>query len=191
VNVAIYQFYNQVSKLETTTPEFIKELIGKLPPLAWVAKQTGDPEFKDSQVTLKDADNLESCAGDIVNWADCEAALRGLVNDTAKVFQVHEKDILEPVGGKPEEEPAPPPQVEEAPPPNPQVEELPHVEEEVPPPIEEELISLDDLMAEPVTEEEDMFNLVMPSESDIPLSVIKKVDFGDTMSDQIDIDDLI
>jgi hypothetical protein len=189
VNVAIYQFYNQVSKLETTTPEFIRELIGKLPPLAWVAKQTGDPEFKDAQVTLTEADNLESCAGDVVNWADCEASLRDLVNDTAKVFQVHEKDILKPVGGKTDEatpSSEPEPRTEETPAETTATEEVTFPEAEIEAKIEEVVGSLEE-----ITDEDDLFNLRMPFENEIPSSVIKKVDFGDKMSNPINIDDLI
>ena len=187
VNIAIFQFYNQVSKLETTSPEFIKELVGKLPPLAWVAKQTGDPEFKDTQVTLAEADNPENCASDIVNWADCEAALRELVNDSAKIFQVHEKDILESAGGNKD---AVPSGVEEV-----SLEEIPldytSSTEEVPNE-ELELAEVYENMEEVAVGKYkgDLFNLKIPPEN-IPSSVIKKVDFGDKMSDPIDIDDLI
>jgi hypothetical protein len=181
VDVAIYQFYNQVSKLETTSPEFIKDLVGKLPPLAWVAKQTGDPEYKDNQVTLKDVDCLDNCAADIIPWAECESALRDFVNDTAKVFQVHEKNVLEPVGGAEE---------------NVMYEETPlDTEEEA---LTSANVEEESPIPEPTTtihstteDNRDLFNLEMPSDFDIPSSIIKKVDFGDRMSDPLDIDDLI
>jgi len=184
VNVAIWQFYNQVSKLETTTPDFIRGLVGKLPPLAWVAKQTGDPEYKDEKVTLTEADNPETCAGDIVDWAECEEALRGLVNDTAKIFQVHEKDILEPCGGKQEEA------VSDTLPAEEQVfEEVPHQEpEEIPHQEQEETFPTEE--TPPEGDEDSLFDIKMPA-GDIPSSVIKKVDFGGKMSDLVDVDDLI
>jgi len=186
VNVAIYQFYNQVSKLETTAPEFIKELVGKLPPLAWIAKQTGDPDYSDTRMNLNEVDNVDICASDIVPWADCESALRDLVNDTAKVFQVHEKNVLESAGGSVEDTSTPPEEM---------YREGGEVSDDVV--TSEETLATETPTKEipavitEVDDEGDLFNLTMPSDAEILSSVIKKVDFGDKMYDPIDIDELI
>ena len=184
LNVAIWQFYNQVSKLETTNTSFIKDLIGKLPPLAWVAKQTGDLEFKDVKASLTDAENVEACASDIVPWSECEEAMRDLVNDSVKIFQVKEVDILEPVGGKKESEDSETPK-----------EEI-HTEdiiesysdsEEIPPSFEE---NRSDTSTESLEDVNNMFNLEMPKDS-ASAPIIRKVDFGDKMPELVDVDDFI
>jgi len=94
VDITLLTYYTELSKLDNVTPEMVSMLVTKIPPLASIAKKTGLAEFKDIQIPDKSEGDVDGCLGGLISQDEMREALRSAINETCKVFQVDEHDIL-------------------------------------------------------------------------------------------------
>jgi hypothetical protein len=132
-DLALHRYYTEMMKLESVTPDMVQALVQKVPILGGIAKKTGLPEYKDIATPTKEeleGEDVSGLGGGLVSPDDLRDTLRDMINDTAKIFQVNEENLLTKPGesGEPsvfDEMASATPEPElEAPPEEPQVESV-------------------------------------------------------------------